>query len=567
MESLRKKLLALDTKSYKAYKTLSGIYHFPNFILSIDHVQGDPFATPSRISIRMDANHAGFPYALWQTTSRRIALEDYIGRGVKQAIDQHVKGQRGSGGSGEFAISVNGQQVLMRNAVTVNDQFVEIRLTIGLPAHGRRAAGHEAIAMMLEELPGVVDTALCYHHLDEARVLRHIQSIEDQDALRVWLHQSGHAAFIADGAILPRASGVDDRPLRTDALAFCAPESLAHTVNLPNGGSLRGLAIPLGITLIVGGGFHGKSTLLQALECGVYNHIPDDGRERVVCVDNAVKIRAEDNRAITRVNISPFIDKLPFGRDTVEFSTQNASGSTSQAANIIEALECGSQLLLIDEDTSATNFMIRDERMQALVSSDKEPITPFIHRVRELYEDYGVSSVIVMGGSGDYFDVADTVIMMEAYEPRDVTSAAKALAFPTKPYNHPDRPFYPPFYPPTKRHPDAGALNPARGQRAIKITNRSTHELLYGEHSIDLSGVEQLINIGQTRSIGLMIHYYSQHHSTPDDTFINGLKKVIHHAEQHGLDAFSPYKVGNLALPRLHELAAAINRIRKGQQQ
>jgi predicted ABC-class ATPase len=286
--------------------------------------------------------------------------------------------------------------------------------------------------MLLDELPKVVDAALYHSNLDAKRVRQHVESVEDQDALRHWLSDAGLVAFIADGSLLPRASGVDDRPLTRDALRFETPESLARTVTLPNAGELRGLGIPHGITLIVGGGFHGKSTLLHALERGVYNHIPGDGRERVATLENAVKVRAEDNRSIAKVNISPFIDRLPFGRDTVSFSTENASGSTSQAANIIEALECGTKLLLIDEDTSATNFMIRDERMQALVATDKEPITPLLHRVRELYEQHSVSSVIVMGGSGDYFDVADTVIMMDAYEPRDVTNEARALADPNK---------------------------------------------------------------------------------------------------------------------------------------
>ena len=560
METLRKKLQALDGKSYKAYKDIEGSFSFPNFVLCVDHVQGDPFATPSRISVRVDADRAAFPEDLWQTAVRRIALEDFIGRAVKRGIRKHVKGRRGSGGSGEMHVSTSGQQVLVRNAVTVNTDFVETRFTVGLPAQGRRAAGREAIKMLLEELPKVVDAALYHDNLDAKRVRQHVESVEDQDALRHWLSDAGLVAFIADGSLLPRASGVDDRPLTKDALKFETPESLARTVTLPNAGELRGLGIPHGITLIVGGGFHGKSTLLHALERGVYNHIPDDGRERVATLENAVKVRAEDNRSIAKVNISPFIDRLPFGRDTVSFSTENASGSTSQAANIIEALECGTKLLLIDEDTSATNFMIRDERMQALVATDKEPITPLLHRVRELYTQHGVSSVIVMGGSGDYFDVADTVIMMDSYEPRDVTNEARALAEPTKAYQDSSTP----FGMHTTRRPGANVLNPARGNRDMKINSREIDDLLYGEHKINLANVEQLIDIGQTRSIGLMIYYFAQRYTADCENLVSGLQQVMRDAEQQGLDIFSEYKVGNLALPRLHELAAAINRIREG---
>lgn len=561
MERLRSQLLALEGKSYKAYKAIAGEYRYPRFALSIDHVQGDPFATPSRISVQVAADAAAFPPQLWRSTVRRLALEDFLGRAVRRAIRRHVKGRRGSGGSGEFHIATSGQQVLPRNAVLVTADLVEARLTVGLPAQGRRAAGREAVAMLLEELPRVVEAALFYNSLDGQRVQQHVDSVEDQAALRQWLDQAGLVAFVADQALLPRASGVDDRPLAQGALPFVAPDTLARQVTLPNAGEVRGLGIPHGITLIVGGGFHGKSTLLQALERGVYNHIPGDGRERVATLADAVKVRAEDGRAIARVNISPFIDNLPFGRDTVAFTTENASGSTSQAANIIEALECGTRLLLIDEDTSATNFMIRDARMQALVARDKEPITPFIYRVRELYERHGVSSVIVMGGSGDYFDVADSIIMMDAYEPRDVTAEAKALAQPKPTLVGSDTP----FGGPVTRRPGPDVLDPRRGNREVKIDSREVSDLLYGEHRIDLSQVEQLIDMGQTRSIGLMIHYFAQHYAADCDNLVSGLRQVMADAEQYGLDRFSPYKVGNLALPRLHELAAAINRIREGQ--
>jgi predicted ABC-class ATPase len=324
------------------------------------------------------------------------------------------------------------------------------------------------------------------------------------------------------------------------------------------------MGIPEGITLIVGGGFHGKSTLLHALERGIYNHMPGDGRERVASRVSAVKVRAEDARAISNVNISPFIDNLPFGRDTVAFSTENASGSTSQAANIIEALECDSDVLLIDEDTSATNFMIRDERMQELVADDKEPITPLLHRVRELYESFGVSSVIVMGGSGDYFDVADTVIMMDSYEPRNVTEQARALTKPSQIKSESSSNFGSSFGQSTTRCPQQNALSPARGNREIKIDTKEVGLLFYGKHRIDISQVEQLIDMGQTRTIGLMIHYFAKHYADNCENLTTGLKLLLKDAEQYGLDHFNQYKAGNLALPRLHELAAAINRIREG---
>ncbi len=560
MERLRNLLRRIDGRGYKAYKDLKGTYRFDGYILSIDHVQGDPFAAPSRISLFVPAERAGFPEELISTRIRRRAVEDYLGRATAKAITSVVKGRRGIGKSGQVHIEKGGQQVLVRNAVIISGDGIEARVTVGLPAAGRTILGREAEDIFFREMPEVVRRGLIYDNLDASEIRRHVESVEDQDFLRKWLDGEGLVAFIADGAILPRRSGVDDRPLDSGAVPFMSPDSLARKVTLPNRGDVRGMAIPKGVTLIVGGGFHGKSTLLHALERGVYNHIPGDGRELVVTDPGAVKVRAEDGRSISRVNISPFIDNLPFGRDTKRFSTENASGSTSQAANIVEALETGAELLLIDEDTSATNFMIRDERMQKLVAKDKEPITPFLHRVRELYVKMGVSTIVVMGGSGDYFGVSDTVIMMDAYVARDVTAEARSIAGPH--VEIPGAGDLPPFEIGGGRRPDPRRLDPSRGRRDVKIDAKDIDTILYGEHTIDLSKVEQIVEMGQTRAIALLILYYARHYLSGTSSLVEGLKLAFHDIEEKGLDILSPYKVGNLAMPRLHEAAAAVNRIR-----
>jgi predicted ABC-class ATPase len=310
----------------------------------------------------------------------------------------------------------------------------------------------------------------------------------------------------------------------------------------------------------VGGGFHGKSTLLHALERGVYAHIPGDGREYVATVPEACKIRAEDGRRIERVNITPFISNLPFGKDTAQFCTDNASGSTSQAANIVEAVEIGASLLLIDEDTSATNFMIRDERMQELVAKDKEPITPFVDKVRQLYHDYGVSTILVMGGSGDYFDVADTVIMMDAYRPRDVTRRSYEIIHKHKAVRQHEGGSH--FGPVAERTPLATSFDASRGRRDVKIDVKGLHTLIYGTTTIDLSGLEQLVDASQTRAIGDIILYFSRHYAGQKFTLRQGLERLFADIQQHGLDLLSPRKPGNYAMPRMFEVAAAINRLR-----
>jgi len=562
MEQLKGLLKKMDQKGYKSYKLLKGTYKFTDYDLTFDHVQGDPFADPTRISIRVAMSRAGYPSTLWSTRERKIAFEDFLGRSVSSAIRVAVKGNRGDGKSGEAAIETGGEQVLLRNAIVLTHDFVEARITIGLPAANRTILGKEAEDIFFKELPIAVKQSLLYENISADKAHKHVETVEDQEILRRWLSQQRLVAFVADNSILPRLSGIDDRPLKEGALLFKSPEGLSYTPILKNAGKIKGMGIPEGVTLIVGGGFHGKSTLLNALKLGVYNHIPGDGRERVVINSNAVKVRAEDGRAISNVNISPFINQLPFGRNTDHFKTENASGSTSQAANIIEALECEARVLLIDEDTSATNFMIRDKRMQALVTREKEPITPLLHRVKEMHKKHGVSSIIVMGGSGDYFEVADTVIMMDMYQPKVVTEKAKQLSGSDQDIwnSH----YFVPFRKGSNRKPDKHSLNAEKGRYVAKIDAKGLNSLFYGSHHIDLSNVEQLMSVGQTRAIGWIIYYYAKNFADKTKSMREGLVKVFEIAEKSGLDIFSPYKVGNLAMPRLHEVAAAINRIRGG---
>jgi len=560
MYTLSKLLSQIDGKSYKAYKRLKNCFQFEDFILSIDHVQGDPFALPSRISIRVKNSRAGFPWELWGTPDRRTACEDFIGRKVAQAITRHVNGRRGSGKSGQISIAPYGQQVLKRNSVQLSKEFLEVRMTLGLPAKLRTIDAGAAHAMLFNELPLVVHNSMLYTQYSSDTIKAHVESIEDQIYLRKWLDTEGLVAFIGQDSILPRRTGIDDRPLQDAFIKFSLVHSLAYSVDLPNIGIIQGMGIPKGVTLIVGGGFHGKSTVLHAVEKGVYNHIPDDGRACVVTDASAIKVRAEDARHISNVNISAFIDDLPLDRNTQCFSTDNASGSTSQAANIVEALETGSRLLLIDEDTSATNFMIRDERMQRLVAKDKEPITPFLHRVRDLYEQYDVSSIIVMGGSGDYFEVADTVIMMDSFKPKDVTKQARNLAGNTLADLKFDLQRKLELH--SNRRPGKKTLDSSQGKHDIKIDTHKLEQIRYGVHNIDLTKVEQLVDIGQTKAIGWMMVYYLNHFVGNGDSMVNNLKRLCQRIENRGLDELTPFKMGELALPRIQELAATINRIR-----
>jgi len=563
-EDLDRLIGRISGKGYKAYEDLRGGYDFGDFALFLERIQGDPFASPSRARVSVPAEVARFDPGLWRNQARLLALEDFLARAFSRAIRSEVRERRGMGSSGLIAIDAGGQEVLKRTALEIHEGGVEARFAVGLPAFGRRIDGEGAREMLLRAVPALVRRSLVAKSLDLEALGAHVRSIEDQQALRGALAGLGLVAFVADGSLLPRQSGVDPRPLKAaDAVPFKSPPELAVKIPVPSGGEVSGMGIPRGITLIVGGGFHGKSTLLSALALGIYDHIPGDGRERVVSNPATVKIRAEDGRRVEKVDISPFIDGLPLGRPTRAFSTDNASGSTSQAANIMEALEAGAEVLLVDEDTSATNFMIRDARMQALIPKSCEPITPFVDRVVELKEDLGISTILVMGGSGDYLEVADQVIAMVEYEPRVLTSRARTIVaeIPTRRQREgPGRPLREAAL--RGRRPHPSSFDARRGRREVKISVKGLHTILYGTTAIELEGLEQLVDPSQTRAIGALIHALGERCS---ERSVSDLKELLEAVfEEIGRSGLRAVCGGfqDLAMPRLLEVGAAINRMR-----
>lgn len=561
MEKLKAILSRIDGKGYKAYKDIQGIYAGDRFKLYIDYVQGDPFAGPSRVRVQVAQSITKYGQSLSNPAHRLIALEDFLARQVARQLQSKKSNIGGSGKSGLITVDAPGQEILPRTAVKVTDKFTEVRLSVGLPAAGRKILGKKADQMLSQIVPQIILKALL--SFNQKELDEHLKLADQQEAIRKYLKEHDYIAFIANGAILPRESGVSNRPLQSANLVpFQAPPSLEIEIPLPHRQPLKGMAIARGVTLIVGGGYHGKSTLLKGIERGIYNHIAGDGREYVLTDKTAYKIRAEDGRRVEKVNITPFINNLPLGMTTERFSSEDASGSTSQAANIMEALEIGAQVLLIDEDTSATNFMIRDARMQELVVTDKEPITPFVDKVRKLSEQYGVSTILVLGGSGDYFDVADRVIMLDEYRPKDVTQKAKNIVQNINNFRREEGGKA--FGNITPRTILSQSFNATRSKRE-KVDTKGLSTIIYGRNQIDLSLVEQLVDPSQTRSIANMIYYLAKRYVNNQQNLNELIIKLYTDIEQKGLDIISPFSgqhPGDLALPRKLELAAAINRLR-----
>lgn len=556
---LRNKLREIDHRGYPAYKDLKGEYQFQDYILSIDHVQGDPFAAPSRLSVRVEKGKAGFPTEYADTYAKRVTLQDHLTRLFARQAQGGTFQAKGSGKSGLLSVSHCGQQVLERTACKVADGMVTVRFEAGFPANGRTINAKELEKMLFQILPECVQKSLYHKNIDRNALRAAIELCEDQQYIRGKLEESGLCAFIANGSVLPRQSGVSEKPMK-DAVPFRSPSSMEAEFQLPHRGKTRGMGIKKGITLFVGGGYHGKSTVLQALQNGVYNHILGDGRELVISDESAFKLRAEDGRSIANVDISPFISHLPNGKDTAHFSTEDASGSTSQAANLMESIESGSRLLLMDEDTSATNFMIRDKLMQQVIASAEEPITPFIERVNSLYQDFGISSVIVAGSSGSYFHVADCIVQMKEYVPYDITEKAKQAAqeFPVFGTARGDFPKYD-----SKRIPKPDMA--LKKDDRLKLKTMGVSEVLVGKEMIELRYLEQLKDTEQAAALAQIVKY-------AECSLMDGKKSMEQLAdlleqqlEKKGLESlFEREDVRtSLARPRRQEILACINRYRK----
>ncbi|WP_217543953.1 ABC-ATPase domain-containing protein [Vibrio metschnikovii] len=546
MDLLIANLKKLEKQNYRAYQKIKGQYDFGDFTLSIDHVQSDPYASASRLRAQRAWSLTGLEWLKDCSATYQQAARDFIARRFAELAKQE----------NSLSISLTGQTVLDSTSVLFNQQGIELRFRINLPAEGRDILAKKAINILTFHLPKFIRRATLERELDKTALITHCQVVEDQQALRDQLSANGLVAFVANGSVLPRVAGNCDLPMK-EAVPFQAPTTLQITLTTPNQGPITGMGIPKGITLIVGGGFHGKSTLLTALERSIYNHIPGDGREGIVTDPQAMKIRAEEGRCVHNLNLSNYINHLPMGKNTHDFSTQDASGSTSQAAWLQESIEAGASTLLIDEDTSATNFMIRDERMQALVAKGDEPITPLVDRIGQLRDELGISTLIVMGGSGDYLDIADTVIQMHDYQAIDVTAKAQQVIqqHPTLRRNECETPLT--AFPP--RSLNRSALQKILAEGKFRVSAKGTSSLRFGKEFADISALEQLESSAEINAIGWLCFQLAQQPgwATHPEQELAALLEGEWYSKMPNQ--------GDLAKPRILDAMATLNRLRKAQ--
>ncbi|MEE2961918.1 MAG: ABC-ATPase domain-containing protein [Myxococcota bacterium] len=559
-QALIKLLWSLDGAGYPQYKKLKGTYGYPHFSLDVEHVQGDPFAEPSIIRVVCESSYLDLPAWVFSTVDRRRAAADFFGRAFAYEA-RGLSRSIGSGKGGKIVFPPLSQHVLWRNFCHLaTDGTFSIRFRLGLPARGRRILGREAGRLFEETLPALIEGTFAPSSYDESKLKNHCDVVEDSVALRTQLSGRDLIAFAANGSLLPRRSGIDDRPMSEKlARAFVAPDELSMSFTLPNVGVVTGMGICRGVNLIVGGGYHGKSTLLQAIEVGCYDSIPGDGREYVVASETITKIRAEDGRYVENTDISNFINNLPAKVDTSQFDTENASGSTSQAASVVEALEVGSKVLVFDEDTSATNFMIRDLRMRSLIAKADEPITPLIDHARNLIDELGVSIIAVIGGCGDYLDVADAVIGMMNYLPVDLSGQTQRILeeYPRDVLS--DRVTWKVL---RERALSFERKIDFRDRKGTKISVQHLSTARLGRSDIDVRAVEQLVEQGQLRAILSVLCEVigcEKEKEILSEVLINRVYAYLEH--QVG-DEYPSLLTGDHSSFRIQEFWSVVNRIR-----
>lgn len=559
---LESMIKGLKGRGYKAYKELQGrSFDYSPITLRFEHVQGDPFAQPSRLSVSLNLKEAGFPEKFFNTPTRRLAFEDFFLRKINMNLKTSSVVIKGTGKSGVIGVQPTGQAVIVRSGATIREGALELIFFAGLPAGGRTILEKECLRMFKEAIQPVWEQSLFPSALDFSEIDRAIESLEDYEVIQSALKKNDWSSFVANGSLLPRESGDSDLPLSDSrAVRFQAPAGLEACLELPHAGKIGGMPVPNGINLVVGGGFHGKSALLKAIQSAIHPHIYGDGREKIATVRTAAKIRAEDGRPVQPIDLSGFMSDLPAVDSTQKFCTRSASGSTSQAVNILEAIESGSEFLLMDEDACAANFMIRDARMQALVHSDKEPITPFLDRVEEIHNKLGIGILLVMGGCGDYFEPASQVIAMENFLPRLVTEDAKDIVKedPGKRVKETNLPF-PPV---ARRKRGLQAVSFSRGRKEIVIQARNLSSLVLGQNEVETHFLEQLEEEGQLTVCGWILHRLKKLQKDSALNDVEGLQKIFCEIDEKGLDSIAPYNTGLFAMPRLQEALAVLNRIR-----
>lgn len=549
-------LQAIDGRRYSEYAGLIGDFDFARYVLKINHV--DEENVPVLLVVRVPQIIAAFPPHLFNSPVRRTALEDMLTRKLAVAIDDQANYDASGISRRRLSVAAPGQKILPRTSMVVTEEYVEARIYVDLASNQGRVDGASANEIFFEDLPEVVNSSLIYCNLNEHEVDNFVDVMEDADQIRQVLSTRGLIAFAGDGSLLARAGNTDLPDEGGSTLSV--PEELTVEVEVPNKGSLRGLGVPGGLTVVLGDDYSGRKGFLKALAGGIYNHVPGDGREFVVTVPDAVYISGESSRSVQRVDISPFIQQTGDGTNTTRYTSVAADPCASQAAATLEALEVGARVLFYDESDSSPSFLSRDSRLHGLLPAAENRVLPLSSRVRELVDELGVS-VVVAGCTSvsEFIPLADTVLRIDGYKVYDVTHQAKEVqvdGIPSAPNaaalaEVADK----------SRWVVPTSLDPSSGKEEECIHADTIDQLTFGRSVIDLSSVIQLADRFQTQTIGHILYYAKLRYMDEGRPIREILDLVDRDLSSEGLECLCRELNGNLARPRRYEIAAALNRL------
>lgn len=562
-KSFYKIILEMDGKPISKYGELIENCDFGRFVLRCGDKAFDKEKAVAHFSVRVPQSLANFPLDLIESPLRRTALEDLILRSFSNELDL-ISGYDNSGvARKQITIADPAQKILPRSALEINEDYVEARIVIKLPfktlsygsGDARVIDGEAACDVFFNDLVNAVEQSMIYCNLDPERIDSALELMEDASHLRKELSTRGLTAFVRQGSLLSRMSDCD-LPDYEDLNPLMVEESAEIDFEVPNGGSVRGLGIPTGLTVIIGEANAGRTDLMKALGDGIYNHVAGDGREMAISMTDTAAINSDTGRSVQRVDISPFFA----GEDSSlkSYSSNSADRFCSQAASFIEMIEAGARVLLLDESTSDPEFLSGDQRVSALLNSKKR--VSLVEIARQLVDELDIS-IIVAGGANvaEYLPLADNVFKIEAGKVANITEAVKSQDLPAPEQQHLadisrllD----------VQRYIMPSSINATCGEKNVVVEAIDRDIFQFGRNSVDVSSASQIAGIYQTNTIGQVIYYARLRYIDGETPLQQVLDMIDRDLTKDGLAGLTPEVRGDLARPRRYEIAAALNRLR-----
>ena len=554
-------LKELNGQSIENYQQIAGDYDFTRYVIKCHPFRVNGPDIQPMFSIRVPQTISEIPEVLFESAIRRTALEDYLLRGFSSEVDQLASFDVHGVAKRNIIVSSPEQKILPRNTILVTGEYVELRVGIQLPLQQLMIDdtisyvidGTRMQEILFDELMESVVNSLLYCNMDSQAVESFVQSMDDADVLRQHLSASGQVAFIADGSLLDRADH-SDLPDYEHAVSFQVSEDVVASVETPFSGAVNGLVVPSGLTVIIGEADSGRIDLMDAISQGIYNHVGGDGREHCVTVPDAVEIISEPGRSVQNVDISAF-----YYKDTTKqnYSADWADSFDSQASSVVEALEAGARVLLVDEQTSCPTFFGTDSRLSSLSGISSH--ISLAARARQMVDELGVS--IIVGGSNliaEYVPIADTVLHVSGSKVMDISSSIKELDIGVAPVA-PNVTLSPLLS--RLRWIMPSSIDPSIGRDDVFVEVSEEGLIQFGRTIMDADDITQLVSDDQLRAVGLTFYYLKLRYVDEGYSLREILDLVDRDISNEGLNALARDFCGNLARPRRYEIAALLNRL------